>query len=54
MIISSLSTAGMTLLLPEGAATGLITVVKAAIDTLLFLLTFTLQREWVFGGKKKK
>ena len=53
MIISSLSTAGMTMLLPEGAATGLITVVKAGIDTLLFLLTFTLQREWVFGGKKK-
>lgn len=54
MIISGLSTAGMTLLLPDGATPILVTAVKAVIDTALFLLTFTLQREWVFGGKKKK
>jgi len=54
MILSGLSTAGMTLLLPDGAKTWLVTAVKAVIDTALFLLTFTVQREWVFGGKKKK
>lgn len=54
MIISSLSTGGMTLLLPEGVTPFIVTAVKAVIDTALFLLTFTVQREWVFGGKKKK
>ena len=54
MLLSGLSTAGLTMLLPDGAATGIITAVKAAVDTLLFLVTFTVQREWVFGGKKKK
>ena len=29
------------------------TLIKAAVDTVLFILSFTLQREWVFGGKKK-
>ena len=54
MVASSVSTSLLTLALPRGAAVGLITLVKAAVDTVLFLVTFTLQREWVFGGNKKK
>ena len=32
----------------------LLTLAKAGIDTILFLASFTVQREWVFGGKNKK
>ena len=53
MLISGFSTAGITKLLPNSARVGLITVVKAVVDTTLFFITFTLQREWVFGGKNK-
>ncbi len=54
MAASSASTALISGLLPKTAEVGLITLVKAAVDTVLFLVTFTLQREWVFGGNKKK
>lgn len=54
MIISGLSTSGLTLALPDDADTSVITFAKAVIDTILFILTFTVQREWVFGGKKNK
>lgn len=53
MLVSSLSTAGFTFLLPNSVNVGLITVIKAIVDTILFLITFTLQREWVFGGNSK-
>ena len=51
MILSSLSTSGLTYLLPNEADTYMITIAKAFVDTILFILTFTVQREWVFGGK---
>lgn len=54
MIISGLSTAGFGMLLPKTAEAGLITVIKALVDTVLFFITFTVQREWVFGGKDTK
>lgn len=53
MIISGASVGGITVLLPDGTKEIVITLIKAAVDTVLFILSFTLQREWVFGGKKK-
>ena len=53
MIVSGVSTAGFSALLPKGAWVGLITVIKAAVDTALFFATFAIQREWIFGGKDK-
>ncbi len=53
MLISGASTAALALLLPDGANTALVTVIKAIVDALLFVITFTVQREWVFGGKNK-
>ncbi len=54
MAVSAVSTALIAKLLPKESGTGTITVVKAVVDTLLFFVTFMVQREWVFGGKKKK
>ena len=54
MLISGASVGGITILLPNGTKEIIITLIKAAVDTVLFILSFTLQREWVFGGKKKK
>ena len=54
MLISGASVGGITILLPNGTKEIVITLIKAAVDTVLFILSFTLQREWVFGGKRKK
>ena len=54
MAVSALGTALIAKLLPSDTNAGTLTVIKAVVDTLLFFVTFTVQREWVFGGKKKK
>ena len=53
MLLSGLSVEGIKMLLPDGTKDIIFTLIKAVIDTLLFFISFTAQREWVFGGKKK-
>ena len=35
------------------SASALTTVIKIAVEFILFLLSFRIQREWVFSSKKK-
>lgn len=50
MQASAWSVAGLVRLLPMIP----VTIVKCIVDTLLFLLSYTIQQRFVFAGKKKK
>ncbi len=52
MLLSGLSLKGVEALTPDSAR-WIYTIIKMLIDTLLAVISFTVQREWVFGGKKK-
>ncbi len=53
LLISSIGVDGVSSALGVKSA-ALMTLIKVVIETVLFILSFRLQREWVFSSKKKE